>query len=431
MPLRALALLTTLTLSLAATVSAGDWTNWRGPTFNGVAEDGNYPVKWSATENVKWSIPLPGPAGSTPVVIGDRIILTSPKDGLNAVICLDRHGKTLWETTVGPERPGKHKKGSGSNPSPVTNGKLVYVYYKSGDLACLDLNGKIVWQENLQKRFSPDTLWWDLGTSPVLTDKYVVVAVMQSQENRDGPGQSGESYLAAFEQETGKVAWKVSRELGAPVEAGHSYSTPLVIHRDGREELVVLGADHATGHDAATGKELWRMGGRKLNPGQNGNFRSISGPVIDSGFVIAPYARGDSLTAVRLGGSGNVTDTHIAWMEESGAGSDVPTPVAKDGRVYIVRDKGAEVICRDVKTGDVIWSRPLEKNRLAYSSSPVLAGDKLYVTREDSVTFVLSAKDGEVLAKNELNGEFIVATPVLVDDQILIRTFEKLYCIGK
>jgi outer membrane protein assembly factor BamB len=416
MPIRISALLALVVFS-ASQIQADEWPRWRGPTSNGVAPEGQYPIEWSAEKNIVWSVELPGPGGSTPVVTGDKVVLTAPKEGKNAILCFDRSGKPQWDVSAGEDAGGKHKKGSGSNPSPVTDGELVFAYFKSGDLAAVTLEGKKVWEHNLQEMFAEDTLWWDLGTSPVLTDRHVVVAVVQT----------GPSYLAAFDKQTGELAWKADRDLGAPEEAAQTYATPIVIEDGGEERIVVLGADHVTCHSAADGKELWRVGG--LNPTGHKFFRSIASPVVSDGIVIAPYARGDTVTAIRLGGSGDVTKTHILWTE-SETGADVPTPAASNGRVYIARDKG-EVVCRDVKTGEEIWKQELPKNRNAYSSSPILSGNKLYVTREDATTYVLDAGSGKQLAENTLGGEFTVATPVFVDGQILLRTHEKLWCIGE
>lgn len=401
-----------------ATAFAGTWPGWRGPTSNGVAPPGEYPTQWTAEENIAWKIDLPGAAGSTPAVTDQQIFVTCPKDGKNMVLGFDRGGKLQWETPVGDDAGGKHKKGSGANPSPTTDGQRVYVYFKSGDLAALDFSGKVLWHTNLQKKYGENTLWWDLGTSPVLTSRHLVVTVMQTEN----------SYVAAFDPATGELAWKVDRNLGAPEEAAQSYSTPVVFEHNGQEQIVIVGADHVTCHAAADGHELWRVGG--LNPSQNMYFRSIAGPVVCDGLVIAPYARGDSITAIRLGGSGDVTSTHIAWQLQEAAGADVPTPAAVKGRLYVLRDKGAEVVCRDVATGNVIWTRALPKNRNSYSTSPILANGRLYCTREDGMTFVVNAASGELEHENPLGGEFTVATPVPVDGQILLRTFERLYCIG-
>ena len=407
-----------LCLALTGTAQADHWPNWRGPTFNGVAAGGDYPTTWSGSENVRWKVELPGKGASTPVIWGDRIFVTCGIEGRNTVVALDRQGKQLWQSTVGEEKAGKHKKATGSNPSAAADARHVAVYFKSGDLACLDHTGKLLWEHNLQEMYGEDTLWWDLGTSPVLTKNHVVVAVMHT----------GPSYLAAFDKATGKLAWKQDRNLDAPSEAAQSYSTPVVLEQDGREILIVLGADHVTAHDALSGKELWRVGG--LNPTGHEYYRSIASPVVSEGLVIAPYARGSTLTAIRLGGSGDVTKTHVAWTRDD-LGADVPTPAAIDGKVYVCTDKG-QVACLDVQTGKTLWSGQVEKNRNAYSASPIVAGDKLYITREDGKTFVLARGDEfKVVAANELEGEFVVATPIFADGKILIRTLTHLYCIGK
>ncbi|MEX0586871.1 MAG: PQQ-binding-like beta-propeller repeat protein [Pirellulales bacterium] len=411
-----IAILTCLLISNVAL--ADNWPNWRGPTLNGVAAGKDFPTTWSAASNVKWKVDLAGKGSSTPVVWDQRIFLTYGVEGQNTVAALDRQGKLVWQTVIGRERLGKNKKATGANPSAVTDGQHVYAYFKSGDLACLDHAGKIVWQHNLQSMYGEDTLWWDLGTSPVLTKEHVVIAVMQT----------GPSYLVAFDRSTGKLAWKQDRNLGAPSEAAQSYTTPVVVQEGDRELLVVLGADHVTAHDAADGKEVWRVGG--LNPTEQKFFRSISSPVVADHLVVAPYARGATITAIRLGGSGDVTKTHVAWPR-TGLGADVPTPAASEGRAYVCTDKG-EVACLEIQSGKTLWSGQVEKNRHAYSSSPILAGGKIYITREDGVTFVLAQGDEfKVLASNELDGELVVATPVFADGQILIRTLSGLYCIGE
>lgn len=404
-------------LMLAVPLSAADWSNWRGPDFNGVATGTDYPTEWSTTKNVAWSVELPGRGSSTPIVTGDKIFLTCGINGENTVLAYSLVGKELWRKAVHAERPGKNKKASGSNSSCVTDGKMVYAYFKSGDLVAFDLNGKQVWQINLQDKFGEDTLWWDLGTSPVLTSKDCVVAVMQT----------GGSYLVALDKATGNVTWKVDRNLDAPEEAAQSYSTPVVTHENGEEILVVLGADHVTAHHASNGEEVWRVGG--LNPTHHKYFRSIASPAVLDGVVIAPYGRGDSVTGIKLGGKGDVTTSHVIWKKQ-GNGPDVPTPAAAKGKAYILADKGT-VTCLDVATGKPLWSGQTEKNRFGFSSSPVLADGKLYITREDGKTFVLATgNDFQVLAANELDGAQTVASPVMVNGRILLRTDTHLYCIA-
>ena len=287
----------------------------------------------------------------------------------------------------------------------------------SGDLACVDYDGRVVWSKNLQEMYGEDTLWHDLGTSPVLTNDYVVVACVQS----------GPSYVAAFDKRTGEVAWKQDRATDAPNESQQSYTTPVIVSDGQQEFVIVLGADCVTGHDVSDGRELWRIGG--LNPEREEFFRSISSPVVSGDLLFAPYARGESLTAIRLTPAGGAASASKLWTK-TGVGADVPTPAVSDGRLYVCFDRG-ELACLDTETGDQVWRRRLERNRTAYSSSPILANGKIYVTREDGTTFVVAAGDEyQLLAKNVLD-EKTLATPVFADNRVYIRTFEHLYCIGR
>ena len=412
-------------LALLAPARSENWPNWRGPALDGVAAGTGFATSWSPEAHVAWKVTLPGLGASTPAVWGDSIVLTCAIDGKDAAICFDRVGKERWRRSLGPEKPGKHAKATGCNPSPVTDGKHVWVYFKSGELAALDLaTGVVVWRENLQERFGEDTLWWDLGTSPVLTRDAIVVAVMQT----------GPSYLAAFGRTDGKLLWKHDRNLDAPEEAAQSYSTPLVVKGEERfgepaEVMFVLGADHVTAHDATDGRELWRVGG--LNPAGEKYFRSIASPVVADDLVIAPYARGSTLTAVKRGGQGDVTKSHVAWARKD-LGADVPTPACQAGKVVVCTDQG-KVACLDAPTGKTLWEVELPKNRHAYSASPVLLEGKILVTREDGQSALLAGPaDGagrfEVVGEGSV-GEMTVATPVCVDGRIFLRTHNSLWCI--
>ena len=409
--------LTTLIALLAASTASAQW---HGPAYDGVATDGTYPTQWSSDAGVAWSVPLSGRGASTPAVVGDRVFLTDNLDGRNGLLCLSLlDGSERWRKTVGELAPPKHRKASGANPSPISDGQRVFAYFKSGDLAAFTLEGEPLWSTNIQDAYGENTLWWDLGTSPVLAGGHVVITVMQT----------GPSFLVALDPATGEVAWKADRELGAPEEAAQSYTTPAVMTHGGVEQLVTVGADHVTSHDAKTGEELWRVGG--LNPTQDAYFRSIASPAAAGGLVIAPYARGESVTAIRLGGRGDVTDSHVAWHRE-GVGSDVPTPVVSDGRVYVLGDKGrtgGTLWCLDVESGEELWTAQLPKSRDGYSSSPMLAGGHLYLTREDGTTFVVSPDDGSVVATNTL-GQPTYATPAFADGRVLIRTAERLWCFA-
>lgn len=402
---------------------AGDWPNWRGPNGNGTADGTGYPTEWSAEKNIIWKYELHGRGASTPSVMGDSIFLTTTIDGQNVVIGLGTDGKERWSKNLGAAVEGKPgKDGTGANPSTVTDGTYVFAYFKSGDLGCFTVAGELQWQKNLQAEYGEDTLWWDLGTSPVLTRDAVVVACMQT----------GPSYVVAFSKADGSVIWKHDRNLDAPEEAAQSYATPTVVEEAGQQQIIVLGADHVTAHDAATGKEIWRVGG--LNPTGHKYFRSIASAAVSDGFVIAPYARGESLTAIRMGGSGDVTSSHVEWFNQTTSG-DVPTPAISNGRIFICRDGGdarGTIDCLDLLTGKSIWSGQLPRNRNTYRSSPTVADGKLYVARQDGTVFVLDATGNEfkILAQNTIADEHTVATPVGVDGRIILRTDGHVYMIG-
>lgn len=403
-----------------ACVSIGrcdNWPQWRGPQQNGFAPGDGFPVAWGEEKNIRWKTAVPGWGTSTPAIWEDHIFLTCVDEEKNALICLDRQGKQAWLTHFGASAGNRNRKASGANPSPVTDGKHVYCYYRSGDLACVDFKGTIVWQTNLQEQYGEDKLWWDLGTSPVLTENSVVVAVMHQ----------GPSYVVAFDKLTGQVRWKKERNLDAPGEARDSYTTP-VVHKgdDGQELVIILGADHLTAQDAESGDEVWRVG--NLNPGRRANFRSIASPVVVGDLVIAPYERGQTLNAIRLGGKGDVTKTHVAWSREIPA-SDVPSPVVHEGKIYLCSDRGT-VTCMTAEDGKDVWSEELPRSRYAFSASPVVAGGRLYAIRENATTYVLKLGDKpEVVAQNSLR-ENTYASPVLVDQQLYLRTSDYLFCIS-
>jgi outer membrane protein assembly factor BamB len=399
-------------------VGADNWPQWRGPLGTGVAADGEYPVKFSAEEGLAWKVELPGRGSSTPVVWGDRIFVTCDIDGRDGVVCYNTSGDEQWQRQLGPSSPGEKRVASGSNPSPVTDGKYVVVYFKSGMLACFEFDGREVWKMNLQDRYGEDTLWHELGTSPVLAGGRAIVAVIH-----EGP-----SYLVAIDLASGEVAWKQEREYDNPRESDQAYTTPQVVRQDGKDVIVTWGADHLTGHDAATGELVWQSGG--FNPNNRGMWRVIASAPIHDGVAIVPYGRGEFLAAIRVGGEGDVTRSNRVWEKRGrGLGSDVPTPVVADGKAYLLSDTG-RITCRDMRSGEEVWSADLPRNRNKYYASPVLAGDKLYCTREDGVIFVGRVTDDgyEQLAENQM-GEWVIATPVPIRGGLLIRGEEHLFSV--
>ena len=401
---------------LCISVGAENWPAWRGPSSDAVVRGSGYPTSWGEEKNIAWKFKIPGWGTSTPAIWEQRIFVSFDDEDKNGLLCVDRQGKLQWQIELGDAASNKNRKASSSNPSPVTDGSLVYAYFKSGDLACVTLEGEKVWQVNLQQQYGPDRLNWDLGTSPVLTNDLVVVAVMHQ----------GPSYLVGLDKKTGREVWKQDRELGAPAEARDSYSTPLIIRDGDRQTIIVLGGDNVTAHEASTGREIWRAGG--LNPQSQRNFRSIASPTLADGLVIAPYARGETLTAIRLGGQGDVTETHVEWTSHE-ASTDVPSPVALDGKVYICGDRG-DIFCVDVASGEEQWKFPLPRNRYVFSASPIIADGMLYATREDGRTFVLRVGETpELVAENSVR-ENTFATPAFADGQIYLRTSDYLICIG-
>ncbi len=413
MRLLAAALAFTATVTFAAD---SDWPRWRGPQDNGSTGTGSYPVKFDADSGWLWKIPLPGKGCSTPIVWNQRIYLTAPVEGKDALLAFDWNGKPLWQTTLGAEKPGKHRNGSGCNSSPVTDGQSVFTYFKSGQLAAVDFAGKVRWQANLTERFGKDTLYWDYGTSPVLTERDVVVTLMHN----------GESWMAAFDKATGAQHWKISRNYVTPTEGDHSYATPIVTRHAGREALLVWGAEHLTAHAAADGKLLWSCG--DFNPEGSRNWVAVSSFVLAGDLAIVPYGRGSRLHGIRLGGSGDVTASHRVWTRKD-TGTFVPSPAEHAGKVYLVRDRG-EVECVEPATGKTLWSGALPKSGANFYSSPSFADGKLYAAREDGVVFVCSAEGKfELLAENNL-GERVIASPVPVANRLLLRGEKHLFCIA-
>jgi outer membrane protein assembly factor BamB len=393
-----------------------DWPQWRGPHANLVVPAANLPVKFSQNENLLWEVDLQGEGSSTPAVWGDAIYVTVTAGDKDVLACYGIDGQEHWRRELGNAREGKNRVATGSNPSPVTDGKHIVAYFKSGQLACTDTAGKVLWNKNLQDEFGKDTLWWDLGTSPILTTRGVVVAVMQE----------GDSYLVCLDLDSGDVVWRTSRTYERPRESDQSYTTPVVADVEGHETIVTWGADHLTGHDAATGELLWDSGG--FNPDEQGMWRSIASATIADGVAVVPYGRGDFLAAVKLGGRGDVTTKNRLW-DKQGVGADVPCPLIAGGKIYILSDRG-KVTCLDLASGDELWSDDLPKGRANYFSSPLLAGDKFYCLREDGTMFVATVDGGlEVLAENELD-ENCVATPVPLDNSLLVRSRSKLYHFG-
>lgn len=407
-------------IQIGTAADVPDWRSWRGPLGNGSVETGTYPVKFSATEYL-WRTPLPGKGCSTPILLNGMVYLTAPVEGSDALLCYDLDGAEKWRTVFGKENAGKHRNGSGSNASPITDGNGIFVFFKSGTFAAVELDGKVRWKTDLVERFGKDTLFWDHGTSPVLTEKYVVMTRMHQ----------GESWLAAFDKATGNMVWKVARNYSTPIECDHGYTTPLVIEHQGKESILVWGAEHLTINNASDGQVSWSCG--NFNPEANKLWPAIATPVTVGDMAVIAYGRNDRgvprLHGIRLTGSGDVTSTNHVWRRDD-VGTFVPTPVAYKDRVILVRDRG-EVACIDPATGKTIWEGTFPRHRTNYYASPLVAGDKLYAPREDGTVFVASIANDkfEVLSENDM-GESVIGSPIPAGNRILIRGEAHLFCIA-
>jgi outer membrane protein assembly factor BamB len=427
-----------------------NWPQWRGPTGNGISDSKNLPTTWSLekNENIVWKTELPSWSGGTPIIWGDHIFVTSPsKKGQTAaappqpeaskggkggrpkrdpggdrllLVCISKkNGSVKWQVELDDKNETYNKQNS-SSPSPVTDGKHVWVMTGNGVLTALDFDGKKVWSRDLQKDYGKFGLNWGYGSSPLLFDGKVIVEVLHGMRT-DEP-----SYLVAFDATSGNEKWKKDRPTDAPNESPDSYTTPALLMVDGKPQVVVSGGDYVTGHDPGTGEELWRAGG--LNPNKDGFFRSVNSPVVADGMIYAG-TRKKPVLALKAGGKGNVTESHLAWKWDSAGGPDVPTPVSDGKYYYMVADDNIITVI-DAKTGKEIYHSRLSVGA-TIDSSPLLADGKLYITGENAVTVVLSAgPEYNELARNELDGTFTMSSIAVSGSQLFLRTSTHLYCIG-
>ena len=422
---RVFSLMGVLVLSGVA-ITANDWPNWRGPTLDGVSKETNLPTKWSDTENVAWKLPLPAYSGSTPVILGDRIFLsvaTSSNTGDLELWAIDRNKPTvMWKR---PIAGGNHieRKQNMSSPSPVTDGKRVWLMTGVGMLKAFDVEGKELWARDIQTDYGRFGLNWGYASSPLLHQGSLYVQVLHGMKTDDP------SYVLKIDASSGKTIWKVERPTQAQRESPDSYTTPTVVTAGSRTEIIITGGDAVTAHDPATGKELWRAD--VLNPQRNGAYRIVASPVIAGGLIIAP-TRVSPLVAIRPGGSGDVAGTHVAWSFQRGP--DVPTPVSDGTYLYLVSDNGV-AHALDLKTGQPVYTN-MRLPSDNYSASPTLADGKIYVTGENTgVTTVYKAgAQFEILASNTLNDQcqpHCLSTVAVSQGQLFIRTSANLWAIGQ
>jgi outer membrane protein assembly factor BamB len=403
---------------LASPAVADNWPQWRGPQLNGVSREANLPLRWTQQENVAWKLPLPGRSGSTPIVWGERVFLNVAEGDEISLWTVDRAtGKVLWKQRLGGGNQTVRKHNM-SSPSPVTDGKTVWVLTGTGVLKAFDFAGKELWARDIQKEYGAFGLNHGYGSSPLLFQGSLFIPVLHGMKTDDP------SYLLRIDGATGKTLWKVERPTTAQSESPDAYTTPALVQRGSQAEIVITGGDVVTGHDPATGKELWRANG--LNPTNDPWYRIVASPVVNGDLVYAP-TRVRPMLALRTGGRGDVTQSHRVWSFDNGP--DVPTPVTDGTLLYVVNDKGI-VWALDAKTGKEVYG-PQRLKVGTYSSSPVLADGKIYVTNEDGVTSVYRAGPKfELLAENDL-GDYTLSSLAVSEGQIFARTASGLYAIGQ
>jgi outer membrane protein assembly factor BamB len=402
-------------LALASAARADDWPQFRGPTGQGHAK-GPLPVEWAPDKNVTWKQPIPGLGWSSPVVGNGRVYLTTAvrvpdsatKDMSLRALCLDAaSGKTLWDVEVlrhpGNKVPAAHAKNSNASPTPVVDGKQLFVHYGHLGTACLDLDGNIQWR-NTDLHYAPVH---GNGGSPVVVGDLLIFGV-------DG---ADKQMLVALARDSGKVKWQTDRKSTAVKR--FSFATPLVIEVDGKKQLINQASDMAAAYDPATGAEIWRV--------KTKGYSVVPRPVFGNGMVyLATGYDSPTLIAVKVNGQGEVTASHLAWTVKKNAPL-TPSPLLDGELLYLVSD-GGTVSCLDAKTSKVQWSQRLDGG---FSASPVLADGKLYFLNEEGTTFVLKAGTKyELLARNELK-EKALASFAAVDGVIFLRTAEHLYRIEK
>jgi outer membrane protein assembly factor BamB len=404
------------------TLFADNWPQWRGPELNGVSRERGLTTTWTQTENVAWKLAMPSRSGATPIVWNDTIFLNvalHPSQGELELWSVDRNsGSVTWKRPLGGGNSMQRKQNM-SSPSPVTDGAGVWVMTGTGVLKAFDFKGTELWMRDIQKDYGRFGLNYGYASSPLLYDDGLYVQVLHGMYTDDP------SYLLRIDKKTGRTVWRVERPTEARQESPDSYTTPALLKYGSSAEIVITGGDAVTGHDPATGKELWRV--RGLNPDRRGDYRIVSSPVVAGGLVIAP-TRESPMLAVKAGGRGDITATHVAWAFTRG-GPDVPTPVSDGQYVYVVNDRGV-VHCLDVKTGQIVYG-PQRLKSGSYSASPVLADGRIYITNEDGLTSVFTAGPTfQMVAENTID-EYTLSSVAVSNGQIFLRTDKHLYAIGK
>jgi len=400
---------------------AENWPQWRGAKLDGISHETGVPETWSKTENVAWRLPLPGAGGSTPVVWGDHIYLTSAEGNDLVLMAISTDGKVLWKQTMANHNEAvRGDEGNFASPSPSTDGKHVWAMMGTGDLGCYTADGKEVWKYNLQDRYGKFDIQFGMTSSPVLDGDRLYLQLLHS----------GGALVLALDKLTGKEIWKQTRKSDAHDECEHSYASPVIYRDPQRELLLTHGCDYIVAHQLSDGAEVWRCGGLNLKSKYNPTLRFVASPLAVPGLVIVPSAKNGPVLALDPSSKGDISETKEGhfWTRAHNT-PDVPSPLVVDGLAYLCREDGT-LICLDAKTGEEQY--PMKRTHSdRYRASPVYADGKIYLTaRGGMVTVVKAGKEFEILASNDL-GEAISSSPAISNGRIYLRTFDALYAIGK
>ncbi len=415
MRLLATVIVGSLTLINAPT-NAADWANWRGPDGLGVSSETSAPSEWGKDKNIAWKLTVPGAGASSPIVVGDRLYVSSQTEdtGLHLVAVDREHGTVIWDREIARGSLHANKLHNMATPTPASDGKLVWVMFGTGDVACLDREGKTVWQRNLVKEYGEYKFNHGYGSSPMLRDGKLFVVCMHQ----------GPSYALALDAVTGQNLWKRDRNFEPKDEAQDSYSSPLFLEGKNGAQLVIAGAENVNAYDTASGNQVWVSGGMRVATPYG---RTISGPTASGDIVVAVasgFGNKGFVEALRVKGDGAAPDR--LWTSPKFS-PDCPTPVIYGGNVFYIRDDGI-ASCVDLKTGEPYWQERLFSANVKVS--PVAAAGKIYfMNGQGNCAVVKAATKLEILATNELN-EATLCTPTISHGRVYIRTQEHLYCVN-
>jgi outer membrane protein assembly factor BamB len=424
----------------SAVIRAEDWPQWRGPAGTGVSTEQSLPERWSDTEGVAWKARLRGVGVSSPVVAGDRVFVTSQigagirREGNHPTLVQDgsasargerglasaasdgrirflveafarTDGRPLWtyDLASSDARQAVHDKHNLASASPVTDGTRVYAVFGTGQMVAVDMNGAKVWQRDLAAEYGAWQINWGHGSSPIVYRDTVILPCFHEPT----------SYLIALDARTGATRWKVDR--GSKVV---SYSTPLVVRAPGGDELVLNTSEAIEAYDPATGKELWRLT-------ETSRF-AIPMPVHHDGVLYASRGyRSGPYAAIKVGGRGDIAASHVLWKVPTGA-PYISSLVYHDGLLYMAADVGV-VTCIEAKTGERVWQERLEG---VFTASPVAADGKIYLVSESGETIVLRpGRKADVIARNTINGR-LLASPAISRGRLFLRTDDALIAIS-